>query len=404
VSRDFHSYITLRNRAIAFADDERARAFAKSMTSAEYRVELLRRAVVQYGKATTREQRLHVLNDRSPAAAEHAWTGSHRPYWNCWPIAVELSRTVRLDLPFRSIDHPFKTVLIRFASGHELAGELATALIHWERPWPDGTAYIRVQCLFRNWPVGKATLQFRYRPDDLVEGWLDTLAAEQALPERAAVDELAASGFKLLEQVREPLIRLVVFIGLLAKGKDTITPVILAKDRERYDATDDPQVRAWLERRAARVTGRGFDVLKRLDQERESVGPHFRNPHLCLFWIGEGRQIPIIKLRSGSVVLRSNLDDVPTGYLGKESPADDAPPAGEGSTGAGQQTPIPVGQRFRILRRDGYRCQLCGRSQVDGVKLHVDHKLARVNGGSNDDENLWTLCEGCNLGKGDGPL
>ncbi len=56
-------------------------------------------------------------------------------------------------------------------------------------------------------------------------------------------------------------------------------------------------------------------------------------------------------------------------------------------------------RRFLILKRDGYRCQMCGATAED-ARLHVDHKIARATGGSDDPENLWTLCEPCNLGKG----
>lgn len=60
--------------------------------------------------------------------------------------------------------------------------------------------------------------------------------------------------------------------------------------------------------------------------------------------------------------------------------------------------------RFRIFKRDGYRCQLCGRDAQDGIKLEVDHKLARSKGGSDDPANLWTLCFDCNRGKSDDDL
>lgn len=58
--------------------------------------------------------------------------------------------------------------------------------------------------------------------------------------------------------------------------------------------------------------------------------------------------------------------------------------------------------RYSVLKRDGGRCQLCGRSSHDGVVLNVDHiknlrdhpKLAM------DPSNLQTLCSGCNWGKG----
>lgn len=57
--------------------------------------------------------------------------------------------------------------------------------------------------------------------------------------------------------------------------------------------------------------------------------------------------------------------------------------------------------RFKILRRDKYMCQLCGSTAASGAILEVDHKHAKSKGGSNDESNLWTLCEDCNRGKSD---
>lgn len=56
--------------------------------------------------------------------------------------------------------------------------------------------------------------------------------------------------------------------------------------------------------------------------------------------------------------------------------------------------------RFQILKRDKYRCRLCGGSAKDGATLHVDHITPKAKGGTNDRSNLWTLCRDCNLGKG----
>jgi 5-methylcytosine-specific restriction endonuclease McrA len=56
--------------------------------------------------------------------------------------------------------------------------------------------------------------------------------------------------------------------------------------------------------------------------------------------------------------------------------------------------------RFSIMVRDGFRCQYCGRTAQDaGVKLEVDHILAKNNGGSNNPSNLITCCSDCNIGK-----
>src|SRR5262245_44962933 len=64
-----------------------------------------------------------------------------------------------------------------------------------------------------------------------------------------------------------------------------------------------------------------------------------------------------------------------------------------------QTAAINLKLRYRIITRDHSRCRRCGATIEDGVKLVVDHIIPREWGGSNDDTNLWTLCEPCNLGK-----
>ena len=57
--------------------------------------------------------------------------------------------------------------------------------------------------------------------------------------------------------------------------------------------------------------------------------------------------------------------------------------------------------RYDIMKRDNFRCQLCGSSAADGVKLHVDHIKPVAKGGKTTPENLRTLCDRCNMGKSD---
>ncbi len=54
--------------------------------------------------------------------------------------------------------------------------------------------------------------------------------------------------------------------------------------------------------------------------------------------------------------------------------------------------------RVDVLRRDGYRCQMCGRQAAD-VEMHVDHIVPVSRGGTTEISNLQTLCIDCNLGK-----
>lgn len=63
---------------------------------------------------------------------------------------------------------------------------------------------------------------------------------------------------------------------------------------------------------------------------------------------------------------------------------------------------VRLGLRYRILKRDGFRCVVCGRSPAvtPGLELHVDHIDPFSAGGKTVAENLRTTCSDCNLGKG----
>lgn len=49
-------------------------------------------------------------------------------------------------------------------------------------------------------------------------------------------------------------------------------------------------------------------------------------------------------------------------------------------------------RRLRILRRDAFVCRSCSRV-VYGQAAHVDHIVPLEEGGTDDDENLQTLCQ-----------
>jgi 5-methylcytosine-specific restriction endonuclease McrA len=48
----------------------------------------------------------------------------------------------------------------------------------------------------------------------------------------------------------------------------------------------------------------------------------------------------------------------------------------------------------RVMKRDGWRCQVCGSRQ----NLQVHHKQLRSQQGSDNDLNLITVCSGCHEG------
>ena len=58
-------------------------------------------------------------------------------------------------------------------------------------------------------------------------------------------------------------------------------------------------------------------------------------------------------------------------------------------------------RREAILNRDSYTCQICGKTHT---RLEVHHIVYRSNGGTNDENNLITLCEDCHSGIHDGKI
>lgn len=65
-----------------------------------------------------------------------------------------------------------------------------------------------------------------------------------------------------------------------------------------------------------------------------------------------------------------------------------------------ERKPLSKKLRFLVLERDGFRCQLCGKT-ARGTKLEVDHRVPVSKGGTDSLNNLWTLCIDCNRGKSD---
>ena len=55
---------------------------------------------------------------------------------------------------------------------------------------------------------------------------------------------------------------------------------------------------------------------------------------------------------------------------------------------------------MRVLKRDEYRCRICGRKEADhvDVELHVHHVKPWAKGGLTVEDNLATLCHTCHKG------
>ena len=410
----FHDYTTLRSMALrnpgllASLTPERLQAYRR-MSSEEVLQSMNRGLVSTLGCETAFElkrafdRRPELLNLYNAMVRELGWLRNGRPFYNVWPIAYDLIASVTLDVPWGEVRFPYETMLFRFPRGREPHG-MACALVH--------NYSEMLQNDKRRSTVSEFNQKAGIDDGEIGRGMICATIqkADKSLGNESlhGLNEVGDDGHD--ESVEETLVRLrlasppphieflyrlAIFTSLLAEGQDLITPVVLSKDRDKYEAAASEEQKRWIEDRAARIQGRGFDLGKQLQEERDS-SPHWRNPHLCLFWTGAGRGSPLLKVRRGGVVIPKALSEVPTGFLGPETPEELTL-----AEAAYVRVPISTRVRYEILRRDSYRCQLCGKAAADGVRLHIDHKHAVSRGGTNQPENLWTLCEPCNLGKSD---
>ena len=104
---------------------------------------------------------------------------------------------------------------------------------------------------------------------------------------------------------------------------------------------------------------------------------------------------------------RINEDVGGEAQKGQAEPQQRSEPVIHASVSAGQKPDsekhaIKLGLRYEVLKRDRFRCVVCGRSPATtlGIELHVDHDVPFSAGGKTVAENLRSTCSECNLGKG----
>jgi hypothetical protein len=413
------------------------------MTNAEYAEQVFangKREVERFARLHDMAGLAEVAGDSTVRAAlqcanegiaEATWFRLNRPFYNVYPVVLGMIDGVKLSLPFNQVRLPFDSMLFQFPVDAcpqvEVGGadrRLCSVL------WYSGPDYVAKEnherlyvCImsFENDIVPHCF----YLVDDNsqeVEAFLRTTMKSFA---KAVEQDESRSGRKFdsgkafemgesaidkpllhtmdYQQAAEWCFRLLVLVSLLASGEDLITPVLLSKDQQESDLLGPAAAQEWVQRRAEKARQRGvfgFDVGRDLQKEKE-CSPHFRNPHLALFHVGPGRTEARVQLRRGAVVISKALTQVPTGFLGPETIEER-----EACERVVVREPISTRTRFFILKRDGYRCQICGAdAKTDtSVQLHIDHKTAVAKGGSSDISNLWVLCSRCNLGKGTSDL
>lgn len=267
---------------------------------------------------------------------EMDWFDLGRPFYNVFPIVERLTANTKLNIPAARVSLPHNSLCFRFAKGHEPFG-LKTALVRTGNVGDGAAKMFKHLCAYTS-PGGKQRNLFDHLlwtgcfttvdaavPDDTFyfsvnkpeifqrRDGKEVTIEDAIMLTVARQDGEPRNSHDLFEKRTYFIGRLVVLASLLAAGNDLITPALLPGDEEKYAAETDAAAKRWLEERAAKIQGRGFDFGKALQAKSEAC-PHWRNPHMALYWTGVGGSTPVLKLRQGSVVMPKHLTNVPTGF------------------------------------------------------------------------------------------
>ncbi len=238
---------------------------------------------------------------------EWKWEKARHPYYAVWPSIVPMLTRLNLDLDSSLIRLPLPALCIRLPKEKNslsfdwknketpircmLMGEInegrgLSILIDVGEVMGDGKEFGVPIYTYRN---------FRRQ---------DGLTVEEALRELGS-NELAELGVQIPENLITDCVRLCCSLCLLEDDPSVIEPDVLSKDRAKFDDTGD-QKHVEKAHRRGKV---GWNVGRRVE-----VAPHYRRPHLMLAWTGPGRAVPKIVPRRGSIVHRSKVEKVPSGF------------------------------------------------------------------------------------------
>jgi len=232
------------------------------------------------------------------ACAEHMWIKCNKPYYKLWPGIAKALLNLKLDIPVSMVKLPQKALLVKLPQDQDfLKQDGFTCQIIIAAYNPDNKIIIVLSDWGERDQLGAPVLyvqQLHVTEDTTVE---------DSIPSR--IHPTANIGLVLSTDNRLNIVRLVSGICLLGDDSELIKPEVLNRDKSKFMETGD----ASLIEKAIRRGKYGFAIGNITE-----ISPHYRNPHLCLMWTGEGRKIPKIVVRKGSIVKRKIAAAIPFGY------------------------------------------------------------------------------------------
>jgi L-fucose mutarotase/ribose pyranase (RbsD/FucU family) len=248
------------------------------------------------------------------ADLESRWSNKGRPYYNVYPAILPMLLSLNLDIPCSFIKNiSVQPIEIRLPMGlteEPLVwehGRIKSILLGMQLVAKDlnQEELIDGMCIcFDTQEVDEAghpVLAFNFFP------LRDDMTIEEAIkvfPKHNSLD----IGIKIPEATMIAVVRLCACLALIDHDSDMITPDILSKDKGQWEGADAAMRQHMID--MARKRGKsGWDIGISIERS-----PHYRRPHPALVRFGKGRKFARIVMRKGSVVHRSKLTTIPTGF------------------------------------------------------------------------------------------
>lgn len=252
---------------------------------------------------------------------ERDWIAASRPYYQVFPVVLPMLLKVPLDLPCTALQLPqYKAIELRLPKVEKdcpFSWTCADGEVHrvenvlfgiQDIPRDNGADELVPGIILcfdigeRDTTVGAPIYSFRFFPlrDDL------TIEAAAQIP---SMHPSWGKGIVVPEDVMSNLIKLAACVLLLDNDPDLVCPDVLSKDAAAWGNASEQERTRFVDRAKARGKV-GWNIGAAIE-----VMPHMRRPHPALVWTGQGRTVPKVVLRKGSLVHRNKLSAIPTGFV-----------------------------------------------------------------------------------------
>jgi hypothetical protein len=286
----------------------------------------------------TTGRKLGEIDPFTPAllTLEREWTLAGRPYYNLWPSLLPALSRLKMDADASLFRLPLDQLLLRLPkTGNPLEWE------HGGQTWAVRSVLCENSQLVHDSRAGAAALLLREGEEapETVRGltfWIDAgedLEGGQVSGDnpnsirRLMYKHLVCQAGHSIEWSFENIpphmsteiglvyptwllhavARIVCTLCLMADDPQVVEPVVLKDDEQKFERSGDLS----LVEKAKRRGNYGWHVGRAIE-----VSPHVRAAcPAALYWTGEGRKIPKIRFRRGSIVHRRKLSEMPTGFL-----------------------------------------------------------------------------------------